>query len=132
LLFQKVNFDILETRENFRLSLRKEKMDQLFYSKRQIKFNPHIQLEINPSKLSIKEEYLKFVGKNLDEESNFIKELVNSSKENEVKFGVYKARNFLCTEIISNIDMMLSKGILPKFLEILQASNDDTIIVRIT
>jgi hypothetical protein len=132
LLFQKVNFDILETRENFRLSLRKEKMDQLFYSKRQIKFNPHSQLEINPSELAIKEEYIKFIGKNLDEESNFIKELMNSSKENEVKYGVYKARNFLCTEVTSNIDMMLSKGILPKFLEILLASDDDTIIVRIT
>lgn len=126
-----MNFDILQTRENFKLSLRKEKMDQFFNSKRQIKVNPHIELEINPSNLTIKEEYRKFVAKNLEEEINFIKDLVNSSNQDDVKFGIYSARKYLCTDITSNIDFMLSKGILQKFIELLQTSKDDIITVNI-
>ena len=126
-----MNFDILHTRENFKLSLRKEKMDQFFNSKRQIKVNPHIELEINPSNLTIKEEYRKFVAKNLEEEINFIKDLVNSSNQDDVKFGIYSARKYLCTDITSNIDFMLSKGILQKFIELLQTSKDDIITVNI-
>ena len=54
-----VSFNLLESREKFKLSLRKEKLDNFLYSKRKIYQNTHIELEIDPKKLSISEEKFK-------------------------------------------------------------------------
>ena len=67
----------------------------------------------------------------MEEELAFIKELLFSSKLDEVKFGIYRSRRLLCNENPTNIDSMLNKGLLPQFLEILQNSNDCLILVNI-
>ena len=124
-----VSFNLLESREKFKLSLRKEKLDNFLYSKRKIYQNTHIELEIDPKKLSISEEKFNHFNENFQEEISFIKELLVSSKIDEVKFGIYKSRRLLCNENQIYIDLMLSNEMLDQFIKILLNSNDNLIIV---
>lgn len=105
-------------------------MEDIFNSKRKIKVNPHVELEIDPSTLSLSEEHLKITDLNLEGEVALIKELLFSSKLNEVKFGIYRARRLLCSENTTNINFILSKGMLSQFLEILENSKDNLILVN--
>ena len=58
LLFQKGNaMDILSYREQKRLSLRKEKIEEIFFNKRRIN-SASLNLEVDPYKLNIPKEFL--------------------------------------------------------------------------
>ena len=55
--FQKTSMSILECREDKRISLRKEKLEEFLFNKRQ-KNRICLDLEVNPFKLDVPKEFL--------------------------------------------------------------------------
>jgi hypothetical protein len=132
LKFQLPNLNILESREEKRLSLRKKQIDDLFFNKRQMnKFS--VDLEINPFSLDLPKELLEKTCKNEEELIKFLTFLLKSNEIDYVKLGVLYCRRFLSPkEKIKKTPakLFVENGYLDIFLEHLKNTEDIQIIVK--
>ena len=90
-LFLVKQINLLDSRDNYKLSLRKEKCQKKILSQRKINIE-NKQLEICPFKLKIKEEDLnsfRINDNNIDESIKKSITFLTNSNEDYVKFGVF-------------------------------------------
>ena len=125
-----VKIDILENRQQFRLSLRKEKLEDLFMSKRQQFLNSYSNLEIDPEKLTLQKHITEHIPKDLDDAMNQLHTLLTSSNIEEVKYGINKTRKYT---LVNNEkgDFLIRYGLIDIFINFLEKSNENDILVKI-
>lgn len=90
------NIDLVEARENYKLTLRKKKIDDFISTKRDISqqqnLNKESNYEININVLNIPQEVKEKKFESANDFYSFILQLLKSEDLNFVKFGVYLLR----------------------------------------
>jgi hypothetical protein len=123
--------DNLKSREHFRLSLRKEKLNQYFMDKRLFMIqDSDINLEINPSSLSVPSFIIDSLSM-LSSPENQKSTLLNCFKaeqEDLVKYALYHLRKRLEMENTFNHEL-LDEEIIRALVYFVDTSDDESIIV---
>lgn len=120
--------NLLENRQHFRLTLRKEKLEDHIMSKRLQPLNSYSFLEINPDKLKIGPEITEYLPKNLEDIVTNIKSLLLSNNFDEVKLGILKTRKFT---LINNdkVDYLVNYGLIDILINIMETSKEYDVLV---
>lgn len=95
-----VNYGLLEAREKFKLTLRKQKIDDIIYERRDVSNSTLFidnsdkkNYEIDPTKLKIDQELLKKNFNSLEDLILFTKYLITNDDDLDcIKFGIYLLR----------------------------------------
>ena len=120
---------MLEEREDFKLNLRKERLDDMFFHKRAMELTKNT-LEINPLILQINDEIYKKLN---DEKNNLslLKSLILSDNFNLVQYGIYQSRELLKTDDDKLVNQFIDEGFIEIFIQIFEMfkHNDNSIIV---
>jgi hypothetical protein len=125
-----------EKREDKRLSLRKQRIDQFIYKKKERLLEKNSQttekceLQIKIENLNLPSEIINYDAKNLDDYFDFIFNLLKSTNFSYIKFGIYLIRKQLTLENNPPISELCDKGIVHQLLSNLEMQiTDDQVVV---
>ena len=121
--------DLLENRQQFRLTLRKEKLEDLIMTKRQRFLNSCSSLEIDINKLIIPQHIVDYAPKDVEDAISQFKNLLSSRILDEVKYGINKTRKFT---IVNNDrgNNLIKYGLVDIFINLLETSNENEVLVN--
>ena len=130
LFFKKAQINILETRENFKLSLRKEKLDNLFLSKRS-KFLSESDIEIDQEKLNLPKMILDKKYASLEDLLSSLETYISSTSEDVIKYGILSLRKILSSTEKAPISQIMEKGMFDKLVKLLEKYEKENNLVVI-
>jgi hypothetical protein len=123
-----VKINLLENRQQVRLTLRKEKLEDRFMSKRLQFLNSYSFLEINPDKLRIRTEIIEYIPQSVEDIVSHIKNLLISNDYDQVKLGILKTRKFTVTNTDKG-NYLVKYGVVDIFINIMETSNEYDVLV---
>jgi len=119
---------LIENRQQVRLTLRKEKLEDHFMSKRLQFLNSYSFLEINPDKLRIRPEIMEYIPQSVEDIVSHIKNLLISNDHDQVKLGILKTRKFTVTNTDKG-NYLVKYGVVDIFISIMETSNEYDVLV---
>ncbi len=129
-----MNHGLLEAREKFRLTLRKQKIDEIIFERRDMSnntmFNNQIDIknyEIQPQSLKIQQEFLQKEFNSIEEIILFAKNLIIENSENLdcIKFGVYLLRISLAKAKDIPFEFLMNQDLCIIFSDLLERHISD-------
>ena len=89
------------------------------------------KLEINPDNLNLSSDVTEYKAKNLQENLQFISNLLKSNNLPYKKYGIYLTRKQLTLEINAPFKEIYENGFIQELMSILEKHwNDENIVVR--
>lgn len=121
---------MLEEREDFKLNLRKEKLEEMLFYKRAKELTKNT-LEINPLILQINDEIIQKMN-NCHNLPRFLKSLILSNNSDLIHFAIYHSRELLKNDDDKFAKEFVKEGFIAIFLETIEKfKNKNEIIVYI-
>lgn len=137
ILYKIANVNLAEKKEDKRLSLRKQKIDNFIFKKkerileRNNKSSENCNLFIKPENLNLPAEIINYDAKNIEDYFEFIFNLLKSDNFTYIKFGIYLIRKQLTIENNPPILELCDKGLVHQLLSNLEMQiTDEQVVVR--
>ena len=118
----------MESREDFKLSLRKEKLDNMFLSKRTKYLTQSEEIEINTEKLNLPINVAEKKFTSLDDLLCSLDSYLSSSADDIVKYGIVSLRKLLSSKD-TPISKIIEKRFFEKLIKLLEKYSDDASII---
>jgi hypothetical protein len=121
--------NILTSRENYKLSLRKEKLNDMIMSKRTKYLSSSDSLEINEENLNLPIDIIEKKISTLEELLSTLYSYISSDSEDIVKYGILQVRKLLTSQGRIPLEEIIDRGFFEKLVAILEKNENDQVYV---
>jgi hypothetical protein len=121
--------NILASRENYKLSLRKEKLNDMIMSKRTKYLSSSDSLEINEENLNLPIDIIEKKISSFEELLSTLYSYLSSDSEDIVKYGILQVRKLLTSQGRIPLEEIIDRGFFEKLVAILEKNENDQVYV---
>jgi hypothetical protein len=121
--------NILASRENYKLSLRKEKLNDMIMSKITKYLSSSDSLEINEENLNLPIDIIEKKISSFEELLSTLYSYLSSDSEDIVKYGILQVRKLLTSQGRIPLEEIIDRGFFEKLVAILEKNENDQVYV---